>query len=351
MKKLIAILMIVILSVNNVYASSLTSSTYAVSVGFNVDGSTQTTLSSYNSTNVKTPSDEGAATSLFGIYNRFTLSSLFQANSQYTVNVTYTFDDVINLNFIDNLVVALNSSNNSLSQFCSSTTSPDGLTSCFTDLDIDVVKVSDYALTITYKFIPKSNWGYVAIYTYPDGRDGYYNSDLRIVGNSYIRISNVNYTVKTDLNNALLEDANDKLDDVNDNIKDTNEKLDKIDETITDNTPPDTSSLENASGWLPAGPVDSIANLPITLLQSLTNNLDSSCTPIDLPIPFIDSSLILDCPGTILKKFDGFWIFWEGFGLIAGIWCLYKYFINLYKWVEIHLSMDEKESLGKWGGI
>lgn len=152
----------------------------------------------------------------------------------------------------------------------------------------------------------------------------------------------------TDEPNAVIisstEVCKNKLDDVNDSIN-------GLTGAITDSSPPDTSGLADAPGWLPAGPVDSIATLPINLLQSLTNNMENACTPINLPIPFIDDNLTLDCPATLLKKIDGFWLFWEGFGLIAGVWILYKYFINLYKWVESHLSMDEKESLGKWGGV
>lgn len=159
---------------------------------------------------------------------------------------------------------------------------------------------------------------------------------------------------KTD-NQDIIDNANqntqDIIDNNNQNTQDIIDSQDKINDSLTDETPPDTTGLGDAAGWLPAGPVDSLVTLPITLLQSLTNNLDSACTPINLPIPYINDTLTLDCPATLLKRFDGFWLFWEGFGLIAGCWCLYKYFINLYKWVESHLSMDDKESLGKWGGV
>lgn len=355
MKKWKIVLLIIPLFLINVYAASLTSSSYAVSVGFNVDGSTQTTLSAYSQDKIITPSDEGAATSIFGIYNRFVLQEMFEQNIEYEVNVTYTFDEVFDLNFIDNFIIALNSSSNKLTQFCSTTTSPDGITPCFSYLDLETTKISDYSLKITYKFIPKEDWGYVAIYSYPNGSDGYYNSDLRIIGNSYITISNVNYTKAGGgggtFDSSIIEETNEKLDDVNENIKDTNEKLDKIDETITDNTPPDTSSLENAAGWLPAGPVDSLLTLPITLLQTLSNNLGSSCSPINLPVPFVDSNLSLACPSTLLDKFTGFTAFWNSFGLIAGGWLLYKYFVNLYKWVDQATAMNEKEQTEEWGGV
>lgn len=121
--------------------------------------------------------------------------------------------------------------------------------------------------------------------------------------------------------------------------------------TITDETSPDTSGLGNAAGWLPAGPVDSLLNLPITFFTTLLGKLDATCSPIVVELPFVEEDLTLPCLSTLFSQLTGFNTFWNSFGLIAGVWCLYKYFIALYKWVEHALSFDEKESLGKWGGV
>lgn len=123
-------------------------------------------------------------------------------------------------------------------------------------------------------------------------------------------------------------------------------------DTITDTTAPDTSGLSNAAGWLPPGPVDSLVNLPINLLNSLLGNIGSTCNSINLTLPFVKKDFTIPCPTDLLNRLgDNFLTFWESMGLIAGCWCLYKYFINLYKWVESALTMDEKEQLGKWGGV
>lgn len=141
------------------------------------------------------------------------------------------------------------------------------------------------------------------------------------------------------------EICNNKLDNITGGIND-------LKGAVTDSSSPDTSGLSDAAGWLPPGPLDSLVNLPINLLNSLLGNMDKTCTNINLTLPFIDKDFTIPCPGDLLSRLGNtFLTFWEGFGLIAGCWCLYKYFINLYKWVESHLSMDEKESLGKWGGV
>jgi len=134
-------------------------------------------------------------------------------------------------------------------------------------------------------------------------------------------------------------------------LNQTNEELEELNENITDETPPDTDSLGNAAGWLPAGPVDSLLNLPITFFTTLLGKLDATCSPIVVELPFVEEDLTLPCLSTLFSQLTGFNTFWSSFGLIAGVWCLYKYFIALYKWVEHALSFDEKESLGKWGGV
>lgn len=134
-------------------------------------------------------------------------------------------------------------------------------------------------------------------------------------------------------------------------IDETNDKLDNLTGAITDSSSPNVDNLENAAGWLPPGPVDTIANLPITFFQTLLGKINKSCTPIKLDLPFVNQELTLPCASTILSQLGNFNGWWEGFGFIAAAWCLYKYFINFYKWVESALSMDEKEQLGKWGGV
>lgn len=222
------------------------------------------------------------------------------------------------------------------------------------DVSCRFTNVEKSGTTLEFDLITTFTGNYTATRTInigfsTDNYETYFLSDTTVKISSFsLQSSGSN---NADIIGNLNQNTEDIISNQDKNTQDIIDSQDKINDNLTDETPPDTTGLADAPGWLPAGPVDSIATLPINLLQSLTNNLDSSCTPINLPIPFIDDNLTLDCPATLLKRFDGFWMFWEGFGLIAGVWILYKYFINLYKWVESHLSMDEKESLGKWGGI
>lgn len=126
--------------------------------------------------------------------------------------------------------------------------------------------------------------------------------------------------------------------------------IDNLTDNIMDTTAPNVSSLSNSAGWLPAGPVDSIINLPITMLSSLNNVLStSSCSPISVPIPFINFNYSLPCLSTIISNM-GFSTWWEWVGTIASAFILYKYLINLYAWVDKTLTFREN-NWNDWGGI
>lgn len=274
---------------------------------------------------------------LMSYFQRFNLSGKFSAGNFYAItwyvnapNETYDFASAFldDMSLITETCYTNSSASSSGAQSCDT---------CYKSNDIKITRVNDTQVKIVYKFYALIDFYWVHLQFNSEYYDQFYGPSF-----TKLTISNISYTVTDGTSND--NEVTNEL------IGETNDSLNDIEDAITDTSSPDTSGLEDAAGWLPPGPVDSLVNLPINLLQSLTNNLKSACTPIKLPIPYIDNELTLDCPETLLRRFDGFWMFWESFGLIAGVWCLYKYFINLYKWVESHLSMDEKESLGKWGG-
>lgn len=168
------------------------------------------------------------------------------------------------------------------------------------------------------------------------------NTDITIPTNAkYFRA-----TIRKDQNIPRFNYCRNGNQAITDSIKD-------LTETLTD-TNVDTSSLNNVVGWLPAGPVDSIINLPLTLFNSLLSALNLSCTEITLPLPFVNSDLKLPCLGTILQQINGFWVWYETIGvMVAGI-ILYNYLLALYNWVDQTLSMRENTLPGyyedKWGG-
>lgn len=135
-----------------------------------------------------------------------------------------------------------------------------------------------------------------------------------------------------------------KLDSVTDSV-------DNLTGAITDSSSPDISGFGDAAGWLPPGPLDSIVNLPITFFSTLLYKFGGTCSPIVVDLPFVNVKMTLPCASEIYSQLGSFSTWWEAFGAILSAWCLYKYFINLYKWVEDALTLKEQKTLGKWGGI
>lgn len=333
--KSIFITFLFILLVDNVNALDLTEMTLL----YRVDGTSYT----YSSTNLNKSFSTQTTKEIEAFNIRYTLNDKFKTGMTYTIrykihnyynyyNEDFTFKDDF-----ERIFPVFGCYFTSSSSWSSSST-------CFQNISYNIKHINvqeiEYSITFTplkdiYRILNETQVNN----TQPD--------EYTVFSTTYgWEVFDITYSESNSSGSNQ-----DIVDSIDKNTQDIIDSQDKINDTLTDDTPPDTTGLADAPGWLPAGPVDSIVTLPINLLQSLTNNLESACTPINLPIPFIDDNLTLDCPATLLKRFDGFWLFWEGFGLIAGVWCLYKYFINLYKWVESHLSMDEKESLGKWGGV
>lgn len=127
----------------------------------------------------------------------------------------------------------------------------------------------------------------------------------------------------------------------------------EIKDFLTDDTPPnvDSSSLSQSAGWLPAGPVDSILTLPISLLQGVVNVFTnpSACQDVILPLPFVNTNLTLPCVGPILSQI-GITPLWNVVGAIIGFFLIWNTLKWLYKFVDDTLTMRENES-SLWGGL
>lgn len=127
-----------------------------------------------------------------------------------------------------------------------------------------------------------------------------------------------------------------------DNNKETNTKLDNINSSLTDSSPISLEKLNDTAGWLPEGPIDSILNLPLSLLNNLSTNLNKQCTPVSLTIPFIDknNTLVLPClANTLSDNVENFDSFYTWLGLTVSCILLYKYLMSLYVWVDKVLTL------------
>ena len=133
-------------------------------------------------------------------------------------------------------------------------------------------------------------------------------------------------------------------------IDETNDKLDGIQGALTDSSSPNTSGLENSAGWLPAGPLDSVLNLPLSLFNALTTNLNKSCNSINIPLPYVNKNITLPCINTLYNQI-GITSFLSWIGVIVSGLMLYTYLLKLYKWIEDRISLNETHNVDSWGGL
>lgn len=133
-------------------------------------------------------------------------------------------------------------------------------------------------------------------------------------------------------------------------------KTDDIKNSLTDESQPNISGLENSAGWLKPGPVDSIINLPLSFLNNLQVNLGKTCSPVVLPLPFVDKDLTLPCLTSIYSQIEGLSSWINVIGVIASAFILYRYFMYLYNYIDNTLSFRENNLQGYfddsiWGGM
>lgn len=171
--------------------------------------------------------------------------------------------------------------------------------------------------------------------------------------NLFVNVYDISFSDSLDYDKALIE-TNQTIIDQNQTIIDqnqqTNDKLDDLNDNLTDETSPDTDGLNGAAGWLPAGPVDSLINLPLSFFNSISRDLGSSCKPVSLPLPYVKKNLTLPCMSTF---YEGIKInsFMDWVGLIVSGFILFSYLLKLYKWVDDTLTFRENNHLDNWGGI
>lgn len=133
-------------------------------------------------------------------------------------------------------------------------------------------------------------------------------------------------------------------------LDEQNNAINNINDSLTDETPPDLSALQNSAGWLPPGPVDSILNLPLALFNNLNTNLSKTCQPVTVALPLVSSNISLPCISTVYAQMPNLANFLNWIGYLAAGIILYKYFLHLYKWVDNTLTFRENNWLDNWGG-
>lgn len=162
-----------------------------------------------------------------------------------------------------------------------------------------------------------------------------------------------NGSFNTTINNqtdTIINNQNKNTQDIIDSNKQTQDKLDDTNDYLKDDTPPDVdiSGLGNVTGLLPAGPLDSLLNLPFQFLSIIVSSLGDVCVPLSGEFVF-GSTLTLPCFSDSFydQVPDSLMLF---INLIPTTFLLINYFKHLYKKVERATSL-ETNSDDEWGCI
>lgn len=165
-------------------------------------------------------------------------------------------------------------------------------------------------------------------------------------------------TLESIIDNSGFASA-ESVEEVQDSVNQVQQEIQQTQDTITDSTSPDVSDMTNLAGYLPPGPLDSVLNLPLSILNSLNSKLSSSCTPLSLTLPFVNLPLNIPCLSTIFNQIAGLNVLWESIGVILGALIMYKYLTYLYNWVDDVTSLKHtrarlfgaKSDADNWGGV
>lgn len=160
------------------------------------------------------------------------------------------------------------------------------------------------------------------------------------------------YANKIDLSqtNQELANVNDKLTEQNETSKGILGKIKDLFNWLTNDDDADVSSAGDTAGWLPAGPIDSIITLPLTMLNNISSSLNKTCAPLDVNLPYVNKSVEIPCLSTIFNQITGLNSFWTWVGLISSVLILYRYLIELYKYYD-RLTTLQANFISDWGSI
>lgn len=210
-----------------------------------------------------------------------------------------------------------------------------------------------YLQILTLSFKADKNASCIALPFNKNG-GGLVSTDVYFVGMrvSYAGQDALSSSEVAEIVQAEAYTINENIDSMKEQQEETNQKIQETNDYLMDDTAPDSdiSSLGNVQGLLPAGPVDSLLNIPFKFLSVITSSMGGSCTPVSGNFVF-DSELTLPCFSELIWDNNSVptdllnWL-----SLIPSAFILIKYFKHLYKKVERAVSM-ETTSDDEWGVI
>lgn len=149
-------------------------------------------------------------------------------------------------------------------------------------------------------------------------------------------------------NQAIVNATQEQTDAIKDN---TAEQKRQTDYMMSDDAPStDMSSLGNVQGLLPAGPIDSLLNLPFTTVGIITNSLAGNCVTVSAPLPFLDTNLDIPCFNETFYGSGMLSQIINYIGIIPCAFILISYFKVLYKKIDRAMNMETSVD-DEWGVI
>lgn len=279
----------------------------------------------------------------YGLISQFAfeIKGTFKAGNSYTTRWTLHFDYVQNSNpsiplwsFED--VRKISTLSVQTMNYCS-TVSSNTSTHTYT-FECNYTPTTNETSKYFFWFIPSDLQNYNALY--PKIGIFYPNNTSRVT------ISNISTMEYTSSDNVIIDQNNQIIQ----GQQQTNDKLDSINDSITSTDSPNLDELNNFVGYLPPGPLDSILNIPLTVLNSFLNNLNGQCKPVNITLPFVENTFELPCMYSFLSQMTGFTTLMDWISNICGTILLIKYLLTLYNWINNQTSLNEKNN-DDWGGI
>lgn len=139
---------------------------------------------------------------------------------------------------------------------------------------------------------------------------------------------------QTDKLNEEQKKTNDKLDETNNNLKDLNNNITNSDTSDAKN---DANSFFEDFKNNSYGLTD-VITMPLKVINNITNG---TCTPLSIPVPFVDQNITLPCMYSIYEEyFGGFLVIYQTitFGVISYWVC-----INIFRMVKNFKNPDNDE--------
>lgn len=160
----------------------------------------------------------------------------------------------------------------------------------------------------------------------------YINSQFSAIQNSINKISNdVKSSTQTQINNQN-SNTQKEIDNANSNQVQTNSNLNKINDTMNNDKVDGANSSANAFFNDFQNDDYGLSGVIIMPLQYITSISSAQCSPLNVPIPFVNQSFELPCMYSIYRQYFG--SFLDIYQVITTGFIAYWVFINMFSMVR-----------------